>query len=146
MVNMNATAPFAVYVHWPFCLSKCPYCDFNSHVRHGGYDEPRYVRAVLKELEAAAARVPGRAVSSIFFGGRTPMLPRRELQKMGFSVVLYANAALQATIQAVGSMLEHLRDTGSLAEIENSLAGFAERQRIVGKEHFDAIEKAYAAG
>ena len=78
MVNMNASAPFAVYVHWPFCLSKCPYCDFNSHVRHGGYDEPRYVRAVLKELAAAAARVPGRTVSSIFFGGGTPSLMQPE--------------------------------------------------------------------
>jgi oxygen-independent coproporphyrinogen-3 oxidase len=75
---MNATAPFAVYVHWPFCLSKCPYCDFNSHVRHGGYDEPRYVRAMLKELAATAARVPGRTVSSIFFGGGTPSLMQPE--------------------------------------------------------------------
>ena len=52
MVNMNSPnpAPFAVYVHWPFCLSKCPYCDFNSHVRHGGYDEARYVRAIETEL------------------------------------------------------------------------------------------------
>src|SRR3974377_2410648 len=71
---MNSSAPFAVYVHWPFCLSKCPYCDFNSHVRHGGYDEPRYVRAVLKELTTTATRVPGRTVSSIFFGGGTPSL------------------------------------------------------------------------
>ena len=74
MVNMNSTAPFAVYVHWPFCLSKCPYCDFNSHVRHGGYDEARYVRAVLSELAATAERVPERLVSSIFFGGGTPSL------------------------------------------------------------------------
>jgi oxygen-independent coproporphyrinogen-3 oxidase len=63
-----------VYVHWPFCLSKCPYCDFNSHVRHGGYDEARYVRAVEAELAATAQRVPGRTVSTIFFGGGTPSL------------------------------------------------------------------------
>ena len=74
MVNMNSPAPFALYVHWPFCLSKCPYCDFNSHVRHGGYDEVRYVRAVLSELASTAERVPGRTVSSIFFGGGTPSL------------------------------------------------------------------------
>jgi oxygen-independent coproporphyrinogen-3 oxidase len=67
-------APFAVYVHWPFCLSKCPYCDFNSHVRHGGYDEARYVRAIETELATTAPRVPGRTVSSIFFGGGTPSL------------------------------------------------------------------------
>ena len=74
MPNMNLTAPFAVYVHWPFCLSKCPYCDFNSHVRHGGIDEARFVRAYETELAAAAERAPGRTVSSIFFGGGTPSL------------------------------------------------------------------------
>jgi len=76
MLNMTLTtaAPFAVYVHWPFCLSKCPYCDFNSHVRHGGVDEARFVRAFEAEIAATAARVPGRTVSTIFFGGGTPSL------------------------------------------------------------------------
>jgi len=75
MLNMTLT-PFAVYVHWPFCLSKCPYCDFNSHVRHGGIDEARFVRAYETEIAATAGRVPGRTVSSIFFGGGTPSLMR----------------------------------------------------------------------
>ena len=78
MLNMTLTNPsaaaFGVYIHWPFCLSKCPYCDFNSHVRHGGIDESRYVKAFLREIETAAARVPGRTVSTIFFGGGTPSL------------------------------------------------------------------------
>jgi len=76
MINMTAPSapPFAVYVHWPFCLSKCPYCDFNSHVRHGDIDEARFVRAFETELATTAARVPGRTVSSIFFGGGTPSL------------------------------------------------------------------------
>ncbi|MEI7806217.1 MAG: radical SAM family heme chaperone HemW [Hyphomicrobiales bacterium] len=65
---------FGVYVHWPFCLSKCPYCDFNSHVRHGAIDEARYARAFAVEIAAAAARTPGRTVSTIFFGGGTPSL------------------------------------------------------------------------
>ena len=73
-MSLTNTAPFAVYVHWPFCLSKCPYCDFNSHVRHGGYDEARYVRAVEAELAFNAARTPGRTVSTVFFGGGTPSL------------------------------------------------------------------------
>src|ERR1041384_7848400 len=51
---------FGVYVHWPFCLSKCPYCDFNSHVRHTGIDEERYVRAFATEIAATAERAPGR--------------------------------------------------------------------------------------
>ena len=65
---------FAVYVHWPFCLSKCPYCDFNSHVRHGGIDEQRYLRAYQAEIASTAERVGARTVSSIFFGGGTPSL------------------------------------------------------------------------
>jgi oxygen-independent coproporphyrinogen-3 oxidase len=65
---------FGVYVHWPFCLSKCPYCDFNSHVRHAAIDEGRFVRAFAAEIAATAARVPGRTVSTIFFGGGTPSL------------------------------------------------------------------------
>jgi putative oxygen-independent coproporphyrinogen III oxidase len=73
MTAPNESA-FGVYVHWPFCLSKCPYCDFNSHVRHASIDEDRYVRAFAAELAATAARVPGRTVSTIFFGGGTPSL------------------------------------------------------------------------
>jgi putative oxygen-independent coproporphyrinogen III oxidase len=65
---------FGVYVHWPFCLSKCPYCDFNSHVRHTAIDEDRFARAFAREIETTAARVPGREVSSIFLGGGTPSL------------------------------------------------------------------------
>jgi putative oxygen-independent coproporphyrinogen III oxidase len=69
-------AAFGVYVHWPFCLSKCPYCDFNSHVRHAPIDEARFARAFEREIETTAARVPGREVSSIFLGGGTPSLMR----------------------------------------------------------------------
>jgi putative oxygen-independent coproporphyrinogen III oxidase len=65
---------FGVYVHWPFCLSKCPYCDFNSHVRHAPIDEERFARAFAREIETTAARTPGREVSSIFLGGGTPSL------------------------------------------------------------------------
>src|SRR5262249_40795533 len=65
---------FGVYIHWRFCLSKCPYCAFNSHVRHAGVDEARFVRAFAAEIAATAARVPGRTVSTIFFGGGTPSL------------------------------------------------------------------------
>ena len=65
---------FGVYVHWPFCLSKCPYCDFNSHVRRASIDEARFVRAFAAEIAATAARAPGRTVSTIFFGGGTPSL------------------------------------------------------------------------
>jgi putative oxygen-independent coproporphyrinogen III oxidase len=65
---------FGVYVHWPFCAQKCPYCDFNSHVRFGGIDEPRFLAAYLRELEHTAALTGPREVASIFFGGGTPSL------------------------------------------------------------------------
>ncbi len=74
MSGADPTQAFGVYVHWPFCLSKCPYCDFNSHVRHVAIDEARYVQAFTTEIAATAARVPGRIVSTIFMGGGTPSL------------------------------------------------------------------------
>ncbi len=65
--------PLGVYVHWPFCKSKCPYCDFNSHVREG-IEQARWRTALVKELEHAAREAPGRQVQTIFFGGGTPSL------------------------------------------------------------------------
>ena len=65
--------PLAVYIHWPFCRSKCPYCDFNSHVREA-IEEERWTRALLADLERQAELAPDREVVSIFFGGGTPSL------------------------------------------------------------------------
>jgi oxygen-independent coproporphyrinogen-3 oxidase len=65
---------FGIYVHWPFCKAKCPYCDFNSHVRHRPVDAMSFARALAIELGWFRDRTPGRAVSSIFFGGGTPSL------------------------------------------------------------------------
>ncbi|MGB0554015.1 MAG: radical SAM family heme chaperone HemW [Alphaproteobacteria bacterium] len=74
MFTLSPTVvPFGVYVHWPFCLSKCPYCDFNSHVRDK-VDQARWRAALLAEIEHAAASGPQRPVTSIFFGGGTPSL------------------------------------------------------------------------
>lgn len=77
-MNMIARPPFdagfGVYVHWPFCASKCPYCDFNSHVRAAPVDEERYVKAFARETARQALLAPQRQVSSIFFGGGTPSL------------------------------------------------------------------------
>jgi putative oxygen-independent coproporphyrinogen III oxidase len=66
-------APLAVYIHWPFCRSKCPYCDFNSHVRES-IDAARWTRALIADLESEAVLLPEREVVSIFFGGGTPSL------------------------------------------------------------------------
>ncbi len=72
----DADPGFGVYVHWPFCLSKCPYCDFNSHVRGAAIDEERYLAAFRAEIAHRAALAPGRTVASVFFGGGTPSLMR----------------------------------------------------------------------
>lgn len=74
----EASTSFGVYVHWPFCAAKCPYCDFNSHVRHEPPDEPRFAAALSRELAHFAALTPGRTVTSIFLGGGTPSLMRAE--------------------------------------------------------------------
>ena len=71
---MTAEPGFGVYVHWPFCAAKCPYCDFNSHVRHKGVDQSRFLAAFRREIAHMAALAPGRTVGSIFFGGGTPSL------------------------------------------------------------------------
>jgi len=70
---LGTAEPLALYIHWPFCVSKCPYCDFNSHVR-ASVDQQRWRDALLADLAYEAAREPGRKLGSIFFGGGTPSL------------------------------------------------------------------------
>ncbi|WP_119273031.1 radical SAM family heme chaperone HemW [Taklimakanibacter deserti] len=72
---MRSSDPgFGIYVHWPFCKAKCPYCDFNSHVRHEPVDASSFADALARELAWFGARTKGRKVDSIFFGGGTPSL------------------------------------------------------------------------
>jgi oxygen-independent coproporphyrinogen-3 oxidase len=71
------SSPLGVYIHWPFCKSKCPYCDFNSHVREG-VEQARWRKALLTELEYTAREAPGRQVETVFFGGGTPSLMEPE--------------------------------------------------------------------
>ena len=70
----SSSEAFGIYVHWPFCKAKCPYCDFNSHVRHQEVDTMSFAKALTAELRWFAGITPGRTVSSIFFGGGTPSL------------------------------------------------------------------------
>jgi len=73
-VRLAALPPLTLYIHVPWCLKKCPYCDFNSHEARGEVPEARYVDAVVADLEAAVPRVWGRRVHAVFFGGGTPSL------------------------------------------------------------------------
>jgi putative oxygen-independent coproporphyrinogen III oxidase len=100
--------PLGVYVHWPFCKSKCPYCDFNSHVRDG-VEQARWREALLKELEHAAREAPGRRVETIFFGGGTPslMAPETVAAVIARTKALWDNAGeVEITLEANPTSVE----------------------------------------
>jgi 2-methylisocitrate lyase-like PEP mutase family enzyme len=98
----------------------------------------------VEELRAAGAAVPGvPKLANLVEGGKTPMLPREELVALGFSVLLYANAAMQGAIHGTQVVLSGLRDAGSLDPVRDQLAPWAERQRLVGKDDYDQLEIRY---
>lgn len=108
-------AGFGVYVHWPFCASKCPYCDFNSHVRHAPVDEERFVAAFTREIAYMAALAPGRSVGSVFFGGGTPSLMKPQtvgaiLDAIGANWNIDAN--VEVTLEANPTSVEAGRFRG----------------------------------
>jgi len=73
-VNFQALPPLSLYIHIPWCVRKCPYCDFNSHEARGSFPEQEYVAALIRDLELALPLVWGRKVYTVFFGGGTPSL------------------------------------------------------------------------
>lgn len=97
----------------------------------------------LDELARIARELSVPQVANIVFGGKTPDPGRRALADMGFSIVLYANAALQAALRASYEVLGALKATGSLASVAERLASFEERQRAVAKHHWDELEARY---
>lgn len=97
----------------------------------------------LDELARIARELPVPQVANIVFGGKTPDPGRRALADMGFSIVLYANAALQAALRASYEVLGALKASGSLASVAERLASFEERQRAVAKHHWDELEARY---
>ncbi|KAA6405597.1 radical SAM family heme chaperone HemW [Candidatus Tokpelaia sp.] len=102
MAVEQEAAPFGIYIHWPFCAAKCPYCDFNSHVRRHAVDEPRFVAAFAREMAIMRERVGRRSVSSIFFGGGTPSL----MQPQTVAALLDKIAALWPVAAEVEITLE----------------------------------------
>jgi oxygen-independent coproporphyrinogen-3 oxidase len=89
------TEPISLYVHWPFCVSRCPYCDFNAHVRER-LDQRRYRDAILAELAFEAARIGPRPLASIFFGGGTPSLMEPDTAA---AIIAAARAAFPAAAE-----------------------------------------------
>jgi 2-methylisocitrate lyase-like PEP mutase family enzyme len=97
------------------------------------------------QMREIPKRLPVPQLVNIVAGGLTPMVEFDTLAKMGFTLILYANAALQASVAGMQKVLGHLHTRGSLDGVMPFLAGFEERQRLVAKPHFDALEKKYSA-
>lgn len=108
---LNGAEGFGLYIHWPYCLSKCPYCDFNSHVAEA-VDHGRWRAALLAELEHAAAEAgPGRALTSIFFGGGTPslMAPETVAALIERARALFPGPAPEVTLEANPGAVDRAR-------------------------------------
>lgn len=95
------------------------------------------------EMREITSRLAVPQVANMVVGGRTPLLPQAELRAMRFGMVLYANAALQAAMRAMAEVLGALRRDGGLEAVADRLADFEERQRLVGKGFYDALERRY---
>jgi putative oxygen-independent coproporphyrinogen III oxidase len=160
------TAPLALYVHWPFCVSKCPYCDFNSHVREA-VDQAQWRDALLADLDYEARIEPGRRLGSIFFGGGTPSLMPPETVgaiieaaerhwsfAAGIEITLEANpssveAARFADLASAGVNRvslglqslddEALRFLGRAHDVSEGLAALATAQGVFERVSFDLI-------
>jgi len=160
------TPPLALYVHWPFCVSKCPYCDFNSHVRES-VDQAAWRTAMLADLAHEAAELPGRRLGSIFFGGGTPSLMPPETVaavieaaerhwgfEPGIEITLEANpssveAARFADIASAGVNRvslglqalddDALRFLGRAHGVDEGLAALDTAQRAFDRVSFDLI-------
>jgi oxygen-independent coproporphyrinogen-3 oxidase len=105
---MHSLQRLALYIHWPFCVSKCPYCDFNSHVR-ASLDEDSWEEALLKELDHTAQRIGTRELTSIFFGGGTPSLMRPQTVDALINRALHhwsATSNLEVTLEANPNSVE----------------------------------------
>jgi oxygen-independent coproporphyrinogen-3 oxidase len=153
---------FGVYVHWPFCAAKCPYCDFNSHVAHRPVDQARWRRGLLRELRAARAMTGARPAETVFFGGGTPSLMPvatvaaviEEIDRLwglvpGAEITLEANPTsveakrfggyAQAGVNRISMGVQALRDDdlkalGRMHGVAEAQAGF-----MVARNHFDRV-------
>ncbi len=146
---MNEPPALAVYLHWPFCKSKCPYCDFNSHVRDT-VDQARWQRAMLTELATMAERVGPRRVVSIFFGGGTPSLMPPETAAALIEAVqtYWPGEVPEITLEANPTSVEAeafraFRDAGVNRLSLGIQALNADDLGFLGREH--SVEEALAA-
>ncbi|HTY68159.1 MAG TPA: radical SAM family heme chaperone HemW [Alphaproteobacteria bacterium] len=143
---------FAIYVHWPFCRSKCPYCDFNSHVRDR-IDEESWRGALLAELDHYAELAPGRVVTSVFFGGGTPSLmapgtAEAVLQRIARRWELAADAEITLEANPNSAEAEHFAGfrAAGINRMSIGVQALEDRAlRFLGRAH-DAAEARRAIG
>ena len=148
--SAGASSALALYVHWPFCLAKCPYCDFNSHVRER-VDQARWRAALLQELDHFAALLPGAAVTSVFFGGGTPSLMPPEtagavIDRAAACWTLAADAEITLEANPTSTEAARLEEFRAAGVNRVSLGVQAlddEGLRFLGREH-DAAEARHA--
>jgi putative oxygen-independent coproporphyrinogen III oxidase len=164
--TMTRPEPLALYVHWPFCVSKCPYCDFNSHVRDM-VDQDAWREALLADLAHEAALTPGRRLGSVFFGGGTPsLMPPATVAAIlsaaeahwgfadGIEITLEANPSsveaarfadlARAGVNRVSLGLQALEDAalaylGRAHDVSEGLAALATAQSVFARVSFDLI-------
>ncbi len=159
MARFSTLPPLALYVHLPWCVRKCPYCDFNSHALRGGLPERDYVAALLRDLEHDLRRVCGRAVHSVFIGGGTPSLFSAEAIAellAGIRARITVAPGAEITLEANPGTTDQARFRGYREAGVNRLsigaqsfddAKLAALGRIHdGEQARDAVETARAAG
>ncbi|MDB5799979.1 MAG: hemNb [Rhodocyclales bacterium] len=134
--NLKAPPPLALYIHFPWCVKKCPYCDFNSHaVRDSGIPETAYVNALLQDLQSVLPQVWGRRIISIFIGGGTPsLISPKELDRLltGVRTLLPLDPEAEITLEANPGTVE----AGRFAEFRS--AGVT--RVSLGIQSFDDIQ------
>ncbi|MCX7057734.1 MAG: radical SAM family heme chaperone HemW [Proteobacteria bacterium] len=142
-MNALVTPPLALYVHLPWCVRKCPYCDFNSHVHKGELPEAEYVAALLEDLERDLLLVAGRQVQSVFFGGGTPSLFAAESVAAlldGVRARVSLAPDVEITLEANPGTIEHGRFAGyrdaGVNRISLGAQSFGARQlQLLGRIH-----------
>ncbi len=156
---MIATQSLAVYVHFPWCVAKCPYCDFNSHALKGDLPEAAYLQALLADLHAQAPLAQGRMLSSVFFGGGTPSLFAPQTLEHLLSALREqwdCPDALEVTLEANPATVERGRfaeyQAAGITRVSLGAQSFdAARLKALGRIHvpedvFRAAEELHAAG
>jgi oxygen-independent coproporphyrinogen-3 oxidase len=124
-VNLLSLPPLSLYVHVPWCVRKCPYCDFNSHAQRDQIPEQAYLQALFNDLETELAAVQGRALHSIFIGGGTPSLLSADFYRkllQGIAARIELSVATEITLEANPGTFEQVRFEGFLQAGINRLS------------------------